>query len=118
MRCEGRRRAVVSLARDEATSSLARRHVATCLRCQAAVVREKRFLSDLRQISHGVGPPPGLLERILAGLEAPKEAKNVTRPRHLLAGPAGAIAASVAGAGVLAIGLGTRRGRRVLGLAG
>jgi hypothetical protein len=118
MRCEGRRRVAVSLARGEATSSSARRHVATCLRCQAAVVREKRFLSDLRQINHSVGPPPGLLERILSGLEAPKEGKTVSRSRRPLGGPAGAIAASVAGAGVLAMGLGTRRGRRVLGLAG
>jgi len=92
----------VLLGRDE------RRHVETCLRCQAELVQYRRVLRTMRAMRTEVlEPAPGVLAEILANLEEAGERRAI---RSLIAGHkaaylgglAAATAAGAAGAIVFA----------------
>lgn len=101
-------------ASDAAVVSLAAtRHVSTCLACQAEVVRYRRVARSLRALhDHHVEVPAGLLEAVMAALDAVPSASGRARSRRLAY--AGAVAAGAAATVVLVAR--TRRGR--LPLAG
>ncbi len=91
-----------------ALASATRRHVDTCLRCQADLVQYRRLLRSLRSLRTEVlEPAPGLLPEILAHLEqagerhAIRAALNGRRVAYI-GGIAAATAAGAAGAIVLA----------------
>ena len=85
-----------------------RRHVETCLRCQADLVQYRRLLRTLRSLRTDVlEPAPGLLPEILASLEQAGERhaiRAVLNGRRVayIGGIAAATAAGAAGAIVLA----------------
>jgi hypothetical protein len=81
-----------------------RRHVESCLRCQAELVQYRKLLKALHLLRTEVlEPAPGLLTDILAGLEAAGERRAL---RSLLNGRnaayAGGTAAALAAAGAAA----------------
>ena len=86
----------------------ARRHVETCLRCQADLVQYRRLLRTLRNLRTEVlEPAPGLLTEVLASLEHAGERQAIRAVLHgrraaYLGGIAAATAAGAAGALVLA----------------
>ena len=86
----------------------ARRHVESCLRCQAEVVQYRKLLRTLRTLRTDVlEPAPGLLADILANLEEAGERqaiRSVLSGRRIayLGGLAAATAAGAAGALVFA----------------
>ncbi len=98
-----------------------RRHVETCLRCQAELARYRRMLRVMATLRTQVAPPPpGLLGDVLATLEAAGERGAVRatltgRRAAYLGGIAAATAAAGAGAAIVLVSRG-RRGR--LPLAG
>ena len=117
MQCE----AVAELLAEAADGSVlldrtARRHIDTCLRCQAEMVQYRKLLKALHQLRTQVlEPAPGLLSDILAGLEAAGERRAV---RSMLQGRyvayAGGIAAATAAGAVGAFLLANRaRGKRL-----
>jgi anti-sigma factor RsiW len=85
----------------------ARRHVESCLRCQAEVAQYRKLLRALRALRTEVlEPSPGLLPDVLAGLSAAGERqvlRSVLRGRRAayVGGIAAATAAGAAGAIVL-----------------
>jgi anti-sigma factor RsiW len=92
-----------------------RRHIETCLRCQAGLAQYRKVLRALHSLRTELREPaPGLLPDILAALEAAGE-RGATkflltgRRAAYLGGIAAATAAGAAGAIVLA----SRRHRRV-----
>ena len=97
-------------------TSMLRRHVEGCLRCQAELVQYRRLLKTLHHLRTEVlEPAPGLLTEILANLEAAGERGAV---RSLLSGRRGAYlgglaAATAAGAAAGAIVLANRARKRV-----
>ena len=94
----------------------ARRHVESCLRCQADLVQYRRLLRTLRTMRTEVlDPGPGLLSDILATIELAGERHAIRAVLHgrrvaYLGGIAAATAAGAAGAIVLAT-----RSRRLAG---
>ena len=92
-----------------------RRHVETCLRCQAELAQYRKVLRALHQLrTELLEPSPGLLPDILVALEAAGERGAMKflltgRRAAYLGGIAAATAAGAAGAIVLA----SRRHRRV-----
>jgi hypothetical protein len=92
-----------------------RRHVETCLRCQAELAQYRKVLRALHQLrTELIEPSPGLLPDILVALEAAGERGAMKflltgRRAAYLGGIAAATAAGAAGAIVLA----SRRHRRV-----
>lgn len=86
----------------------ARRHVETCLRCQADLAQYRRLLRTLRSLRADVlQPAPGLLAEVLASLEQAGERQAIRavlngRRVAYLGGIAAATAAGAAGALVLA----------------
>src|SRR5207237_8191362 len=68
MRCEDVSRALPDIVDGAATADLAlRRHVDTCLRCQAELAQYPRLLRSLHHLRTEVlEPAPGLLSDILA----------------------------------------------------
>jgi len=86
----------------------ARRHVETCLRCQADLVQYRRLLRTLRHLRTEVlEPAPGLLADVLASLEEAGERHAIRavlngRRAAYLGGIAAATAAGAAGALVYA----------------
>ena len=92
-----------------------RRHVETCLRCQAELAQYRKVLRTLHQLrTELLEPAPGLLPDILVALEAAGERGAMKylltgRRAAYLGGIAAATAAGAAGAIVLA----SRRHRRV-----
>lgn len=112
MRCDRYRRHARRVARNEAEPSpRVQRHLTTCLRCQAEMARERRLQRHMRSMRQESRVPGGLLERIMATIEA----SAGETPARGGSRTAGVVAGAVAG--VLAVGLGTRTGRRVLRLA-
>lgn len=85
-----------------------RRHVDTCLRCQAELAQYRKLLRVLHQLRTEVlAPAPGLLPDILASLEAASERQAMHflltgRRSAYVGGIAVATAAGAAGAIVLA----------------
>ncbi|MEZ5180213.1 MAG: hypothetical protein R2746_18530 [Acidimicrobiales bacterium] len=98
-----------------------RRHVETCLRCQAELARYRRMLRVMATLRTQVAPPPpGLLGDVLATIEGAGErgavrASLTGRRVAYLGGIAAATAAAGAGAAIVLVSRG-RRGR--LPLAG
>jgi len=92
-----------------------RRHVETCLRCQAELAQYRKVLRALHQLrTELLEPSPGLLPDVLVALEAAGERGAMRflltgRRAAYLGGIAAATAAGAAGAIVLA----SRRHRRV-----
>lgn len=86
-----------------------RRHVETCLRCQAELVQYRRLLRTLRSLRHEVlEPGPGRLTEVLANLEAAGERRAIRavlqqRRAAYVGGIAAAAAAGAAGAVVFAV---------------
>jgi len=96
-----------------------RRHVETCLRCQAELAQYRKLLRALHQLRTEVlEPAPGLLPDIFATLEAAGEQRAM---RFLLGGRraayVGGIAAATAAGAAGAIVLSTRVRHRRLRLA-
>jgi hypothetical protein len=97
-----------------------RRHVDTCLRCQAELVQYRKVLRTLHLLRTEVlQPAPGTLPDILSALEAAGERRAM---RHLLTGRraayvGGIAAATAAGAAAGAIVLASRHRHRRLRLA-
>jgi hypothetical protein len=85
-----------------------RRHVESCLRCQADLVQYRRLLRTLRALRTDVlEPSPGLLADVLASLERAGERQAIRavlqgRRAAYLGGIAAATAAGAAGALVVA----------------
>jgi hypothetical protein len=85
-----------------------RRHVESCLRCQADLVQYRRLLRTLRNLRTDVlEPAPGLLTDVLASLEHAGERHAIRavlngRRAAYLGGIAAAATAGAAGAVVLA----------------
>ena len=85
-----------------------RDHVASCLRCQAELVRYRRLLRALRTLrAEVVHPAPGLVGEVVAALEEAGERHAVRsllsgRRVAYLVGVGAATAAGAAGAVVLA----------------
>ena len=115
MQCERYRRQVRAMARSEtAGHTTVQQHVAGCLRCQAEMARERLMVRRLRTIRRDSSVPGGLLERILASVDeaGQREIRHGSGSRT-----AGVVAGAGALVGVIVVGLTTRAGRRVLGLA-
>jgi len=94
----------------------ARRHVASCLRCQAELAHYRRLLRALHTLRTEIlAPPPGLLDDVLASLE---EAGERHALRAVLSGRraayVGGIAVTAAAGGAAALVLATRGRRRAL----
>jgi hypothetical protein len=89
-------------------SRAGRRHVESCLRCQADLVQYRRLLRTLRNLRTDVlEPAPGLLTDLLASLEHAGERQAIRavlngRRAAYLGGIAAAATAGAAGAIVLA----------------
>jgi uncharacterized membrane protein YccC len=99
-------------------SASARRHVETCLRCQAEAAQYRKLLRALRGLrGQLVEPAPGLLAELLDSLESGDRravrSRLTGRRAAYVGGLAAATAAGVGGALVLA-----SRTRRRLPLAG
>ena len=75
MRCEDVSRALPQIVDGVAPAELAlRRHVESCLRCQAELVQYRKLFRVLHQMrAQGAKPPPGTVGRILTGLEEAAE---------------------------------------------
>jgi len=97
----------------------ARRHVETCLGCQAEAAGDRRLRRALRGLRHELSEPvPGLLDDVLAALGTGADRRSGRLALHrrraaYVGGIAAATAAGVGGAVVLA-----GRTRRRLPLAG
>ena len=99
----------LSAAADAADLSVAtRRHVESCLRCQADLVQYRKLLRALRSMrTELLEPAPGLLPEILATIEHAGERHAIRAALHgrraaYIGGIAAATAAGAAGAIVLA----------------
>jgi hypothetical protein len=93
----------------------ARRHIDTCLRCQAEMVQYRKLLRALRNLRTEVlEPAPGLLAEILAGLEEAGErhaVRSLLRGRRIAYVGGIAAAATAAGAGAILLASRSRRTR-------
>ena len=102
MRCDALARALSAAGDDEPLQGRARRHVDSCLRCQAELVQYRKLLRVLRTLRTEVlAPGPSLAADILEGLEEAGERsalRSLLVGRHPLRLPYVA-AASVAAAG-------------------
>jgi hypothetical protein len=108
MRCDAVADELAGVADGSATlDERGRRHVETCLRCQADLVHHRRILRVMRTMrTEYLEPAPGLLPEVLAGLEAAGERHAI---RVMLSGRRVAYigglaaAATAAGAGALVV---------------
>jgi hypothetical protein len=93
----------------------ARRHVDSCLRCQAEMVQYRKLLRALHNLrTELLEPAPGLLADILAGLEAAGErhaVRSLLRGRRIAYVGGIAAAATAAGAGAILLASRSRRTR-------
>ena len=91
-----------------------RRHIESCLRCQAELARYRRMLRSLQLLrTQFLEPAPGLLTSTLAAIEAAGERHAV---RSVLTGRrlayAGAVGGALAAAGATAAAVLVHRARR------
>ena len=102
MRCEDVSKALPEIVDGAATADLTlRRHVDTCLRCQAELAQYRRLLRSLHHLRTEVlEPAPGLLSDVLANLEAAGERRAIRSMLngHRAAYVSGIAAATAAGA--------------------
>lgn len=94
-------------------STEAKKHIETCLRCQADLVQYRKLLRTLRTLRSEIfEPAPGLLADILGGLEQAGERHAKFAVLHgRRAAYIGGIAAAATAAGAGALVLATRRSR-------
>src|SRR5438270_6597094 len=112
MRCEDVAQALPEIVDGAATADLAlRRHVDTCLRCQAELAQYRKLLRTMHQLRTEVlEPAPGLLADIFAKVEEAGERralKSLLTKRRVAY--AGAIAATAAAGAAGALIFGRRR---------
>jgi hypothetical protein len=116
MQCE----VVVDLLSDVADGSVvldraSRRHVDSCLRCQAELVQYRKLLRALHNLRTEVlEPAPGLLADILASLEEAGErhaVRSLLRGRRIAYVSGIAAATAAAGAGAILLANRTRKTR-------
>lgn len=92
-----------------------RRHVESCLRCQAELVQYRKVLRALHNLRTEVlEPAPGLLAEILAGIEEAGErhaVRSLLRGRRIAYVGGIAAAATAAGAGAILLASRNRRTR-------
>ena len=122
MRCEDVSKALPEIVDGAATADLTlRRHVDTCLRCQAELAQYRRLLRSLHHLRTEVlEPAPGLFTDILTSLEGAGERRAIrSLLRQRRAAYVGAIAGATAAAGAAGIiVLASRARHRKLRLAG
>lgn len=116
MRCDDLARALSAAGDDEPLQGRARRHVESCLRCQAELVQYRKLIRVLHTLRTEVlAPGAGLAADILEGLEEVGERSAL---RSLLAGRPPlrlshlAVAAAAAGAGAAVAARGWARAAR------
>jgi hypothetical protein len=118
VRCDDLARALSAAGDDEPLQGRARRHVESCLRCQAELVQYRKLIRVLHALRTEVlAPGAGFAADILEGLE---EAGERSALRSLLAGrrplplalPYVVVATAAAGAGVAVAARGCPRGVR------
>ncbi|HEV3353561.1 MAG TPA: hypothetical protein VG076_11585 [Acidimicrobiales bacterium] len=112
MRCEDVSEALPEIVDGAGTADLTlRRHVDTCLRCQAELAQYRKVLRTMHQLRTEVlEPAPGLLADILAKVEEAGERralKSLLTKRRVAY--AGAIAATAAAGAAGAVIFGRRR---------
>ena len=117
MRCDALARALSAAGDDEPLQGRARRHVDSCLRCQAELVQYRKLIRVLHTLRTEVlAPGAGLAADILEGLE---EAGERSALRSLLAGrrpmrlPYVLVVTAAAGAGVAVAARGCPTGLRL-----
>jgi len=122
MQCDDVSQALPEIVDGAATADLAlRRHVDTCLRCQAELAQYRRVLRAMHQLRTEVlEPAPGLFTDILTSLEGAGERRAIrSLLRQRRAAYVGAIAGATAAAGAAGIiVLASRARHRKLRLAG
>jgi anti-sigma factor RsiW len=110
MRCEDVSEALPEIVDGAATADLAlRRHVDSCLRCQAELAQYRKLLRAMHHLRTEVlEPAPGLLADILAKVEEASERRalrSLLTKRHVAyAGAIAATAAAGAAGAVLFVG--------------
>jgi hypothetical protein len=110
MRCEDVSEALPEIVDGAATADLAlRRHVDSCLGCQAELAQYRKLLRTMHQLRTEVlEPAPGLLADILAKVEEASERRALksllTKRRVAYAGAIAATAAAGAAGAVLFVG--------------
>lgn len=111
VRCDEAVEAIASLAAgDQPTDAAQAGHVASCLRCQAAVVRDRRLVRELRTLrTEHVRPDTALLSSVLVAIDAEAATLHRSRTRKRVA-----VGSAAATAGGIAIALAARRVRGVL----
>ena len=112
MRCDEAVEAVASLAAgDQPTCVVQAAHVAECLRCQAAVARDRRLVRDLRDLrAEVIAPDVTLLSDVLGAVDA--EAALIDRGKMKRKVAVGSAAAT---AGGIAIAIAARRVKALAG---
>lgn len=115
MRCDEAVEAVASLAAgDQPTDVVQAGHVACCLSCQAAVVRDRRLVRDLRALrTEHLAPNVTLLPSVLVALDAEAATADRSRTRRRVY-----VGSAAATAGGIAIAIAAKRVRGVLAVAG
>jgi len=106
MQCEDVSHALPEIVDGTATADLAlRRHVDTCLRCQAELAQYRRVLRAMHQLRTEVlEPAPGLFTDIRTSLEGAGERRAIrSLLRQRRAAYVGAIAGATAAAGAAGI---------------
>ena len=108
MQCDEAVEAVASLAAvHQPTDARQAVHVATCLRCQAAVARDRRLVRDLRTLrSSRLSPGDGLLPNVIGAVDAEAAAIRSQRTRRYAY-----VGGAAATAGGMAIAFAARRVR-------
>ena len=99
MRCDEAVEAVASLATGEQPSDVMQAdHVATCLRCQASIARDRRLVRELRLLKAAhIAPDVSLLSSVLGAVDAEAAVMDRLRTRRrVYVGSAAATASGIA----------------------
>lgn len=115
MQCDEAVEAVASLASGQQPTDVRQAvHVSTCLRCQAAVARDKRLIRQLRGLrSDGPSPDAELLVSVLGAVDAEAASIKSERTRRLAY-----VGGAAATAGGIVIAIAARRVRSGVAIAG
>ncbi|MCP3935004.1 MAG: hypothetical protein GY708_06500 [Actinomycetia bacterium] len=116
VQCESAVAAVASLATGEEPSNRRQaQHVSECLRCQAAVARDRRLRRSLRQLRGAmIRPNPELLSELLLAISeaaADEASRSRSRTKRLVYMAAAGTAAGGAAAGGIAVAIAMHRHR-------
>jgi len=115
MQCDEAVEAVASLASaQQPTDALQAAHVSSCLRCQAAVARDKRLIRRLRGLrTDGPAPDADLLVSVMGAVDAEAASIKSDRTRRLAY-----VGGAAATAGGIVIAIAARRVRSGVAIAG